>query len=218
MNFDIDKLGIALAGHSAGAYKALLYSYYIKNNSPIKVKFVINLCAQATMDPQFWFKFKNSEDSLEKIDQETVDKAIKEGILIPMNDNEGINLIYMNLFMGGIFNEKDLKEMVDKDGKIKRNNEKYIKFSKKVEKIYPVYNICKESVPTINVCAGRDVGVSVCQAMILKKKLDENNIRNDFIYMRYGGHMLNDFETEDGIESLRKIHYSILLYAQNYFK
>lgn len=218
MNFNPETLEIALGGHSAGAYNALLYSYFMRKNCPIPIKFVINLCAQATMDPNYWFKFKNPEESLENLNEETIENAKKEGKLIPMNENESLNLIYMNLFIGVLFKEKELKIMVKKDGKILRDNSNFIKLLKIYEKASPLFYANKECIPTLNVYAGRDEGVSVCQIMILKKKLDENNVPNDLVYMRYAGHMLNDFESENGIDALRSIHYYIMLYAEKYFK
>ena len=41
--FKKEKLAIAIAGYSAGAHLTLLYTY-LMTNSPIEIKFAINIC------------------------------------------------------------------------------------------------------------------------------------------------------------------------------
>ena len=35
--------------------------------------------------------------------------------------------------------------------------------------------------------------------------------------MKYGGHTLDSYDTEDGMEAIRKMHYQILKFAITYF-
>lgn len=192
-----------------------MYGYIIGKNSPIPIKFIINYVAQATMEPFGWYSFKNKEDSLENLERETIEKAIKEGILIPSNENEMIYLIYMNLFLGGLYTQEQFKSMVNEQGKIIRNHPDYIKFLKIAKNCFPLYSINKNSVPTLNIYGGKDIGVSVVQCMHLIEKLKENNVPHQLIYMRYGGHDLDDNKTENGLKAMRKIHFIFYLMPKN---
>ena len=79
--FDKNKLELFISGGSAGAHLALLYSYAIKN-SPIPIKFIINVSGPVTLEHGHWLTTRNITDSLESIDPESINEAKIEGRLI----------------------------------------------------------------------------------------------------------------------------------------
>ncbi len=143
--FNENQLGIAIGGTSSGAHLAMLYSYSIKK-SPIPIKFVINNVGPVSLEPEFWYKLKNKNKTLENIEPDDIEKAINNSNIVKIFDNE-INLLkYMNLFIGKKYNDKQLKGMI-KDKKINVNNDEYKKLYKIVYKTFP-YNFINK-IPTL---------------------------------------------------------------------
>ena len=54
-NYDDSKLELALSGTSAGAHIALLYGYSIAN-SPIPIKFMIDIVGPVSIEPKYWYR------------------------------------------------------------------------------------------------------------------------------------------------------------------
>ncbi|ORX83022.1 hypothetical protein BCR32DRAFT_308873 [Anaeromyces robustus] len=217
LSIHTENLKMAIGGISAGGYNALLYAYSMAKKSPIPIKFVINCVAQVTMEPYAWYSLSNIENPLDDLNNSTINKAIKEGRLIPSNNNEFIYLTYMNFFIGNLYTTDQLKAMVNNEGKIITDSPQYKALLKIVEKCFPLYHIQEDSIPTISEYAGKDIGVSVVQCQYLINKLNEKKVPNDLVYMKNGSHYLDDCITDNGIESLRKMHYLILSYAEKYF-
>ena len=217
IGFNPDKLELALYGISAGANTALIYSYSMANKCAIPIKFVIDNVGPVTMEPYAWYSLNDLNDTLENLEIETIQSAIKTGKLIPTYPIDIIYLNYMNFFVGDNYNKEQFEAMLDKNGKIDYNNPDFINLKKKYEKFCALYYINKNSVPTLCMYAGKDIGVSVMQYASLKKKLDENNVYNELVYMRYGDHDTSDAETEDGINAMREFHYKILYFAKKFF-
>ena len=217
IGFNPDKLELALYGISAGANTALIYSYSMANKCAIPIKFVIDNVGPVTMEPYAWYSLNDLNDTLENLEIETIQSAIKTKKLIPTYPNDIIYLNYMTFFVGDDYNKEQFEAMLDKNGKIDYNNPDFINLKKKYEKFCALYYINKNSVPTLCMYAGKDIGVSVMQYASLKKKLDENNVYNELVYMRYGGHDTSDAETEDGINAMREFNYKILYFAKKFF-
>ena len=209
--FNENKLGIAIGGTSSGALLAMLYSYSIKK-SPIPIKFVINNVGPVSLEPEYWYKLKNKNKTLENIEPDDIEKAINNSNIVKIFDNE-INLLkYMNLFIGKKYNDKQLKGMI-KDKKINVNNDEYKKLYKIVYKTFP-YNFINK-IPTLCIYGGNDFIIGVAHYSKLKK-LFKKNI--ELVYMRYGGHMLLSPDTENGLHANREMHYQILNFSKTYFK
>ena len=69
--FDENKLGIAIAGTSSGAHLAMLYGYSIKN-SPIPIKFIINIIGPISLENNYWYKLVKKNQTLEKIESDNI--------------------------------------------------------------------------------------------------------------------------------------------------
>ena len=215
--FNSEKLELAIYGSSAGSLTSLLYGYSMAENCPIPLKFLINNVGPVTMEPYAWYSLKNLDEPLKDLEMETIENAIKSGKLIPSNENERINLEYMNFFVADDYSDEQYESMLDENGKIIYNNSDFIQLKNKYMQYCPLVHIKKSSVPTLCIYAGRDIGVSVMQYATLKKKLDENNVYSELVYMKYGGHNTSDYETENGINAMRETHLRILNFSKHFF-
>ena len=115
-NFDENKLEIALGGTSAGGHIALLYSYSMKN-SPIPLKFIIDIVGPVSLDYNYWYRVSDMEHPLDNIDPESIENALKENKIQKIFEDESGSIISMNIFIGNKYTAEDLEEMIV-DGKI----------------------------------------------------------------------------------------------------
>ena len=206
--FNENKLELSIGGISSGAHLSLLYGYSIKN-SPIPIKFTINIVGPLTLDSDYWYKIKNDEvlDNIEPID---IENALKEKKIIKMSKN-GLNLLkLMNNFIGGKYTDQEINNMLT-------NNEKYKEMLNIVQYTFPVKFVNKETVPTLCIYGGRDSIVGVAHYSLLKKLSEKYGNRIELIYMKYGGHMIDSYDTKDGMKAIREMHYQILNFAKTYF-
>ena len=212
--FDENKLGIAIAGTSSGAHLAMLYGYSIKN-SPIPIKFIINIVGPISLENNYWYKLVKKNQTLEKIESDNIKKAINDNKIVQMDINITL-LKIMNLFIGKKYNDKQLKEMI-KDKKINIENENYIKLNKIVQNAFPINFINKNKVPTLCIYGGNDENIGVAHYYKLKELFEKNKIENELVYFRYGGHMLLSPYNENGLEAMKKMHFQILNFSKKYF-
>ena len=211
--FNENKLEIAIAGYSAGAHLALLYSYLMKN-SPIPIKFAVNLCGPMSLEPKYFYKNAKANDTLDNLHLEEIQKALNEKRIVRTNEDDSGLLSFMNLFTGSKYSEADLKEMILENKKINYDGEKYKEMDKIVQHAYPVNFINSNSVPTICLYGGNDEVVGVTQYAYLEERYKDNL---HLIYSRYATHNFLDFQTEVGTNSLRELNYQILDFAKKYF-
>ena len=216
--FSKDKLLLVIGGYSAGGHLALLYSYLIKKVDIIPIKLIINFVGPIGLYPKYFYKLKSSNDTLENIESvEIIEQAIKEGKIIPLHDSDIFLLQFMNGFWGNKYSIDELKNMLDKNGKIDENNEKY-KEMLKVAKFGSVTEINDNNkFPTICIYSGRDNTVGVAQYAYLKQKADKDGRPLEFIYSRYEGHMLIYPLTSEGRQKLWDISSLLMKYFKNYF-
>ena len=76
-SFDGNKLELALGGTSAGAHIALLYTYSMKN-SPIPIKFAIDIVGPVTIEPEFWYTLSDLNNPLDSITSESIQEGLNE--------------------------------------------------------------------------------------------------------------------------------------------
>ena len=62
-----------------------------------------------------------------------------------------------------------------------------------------------------------DETVGIAHYSLLKKLSEENGNRVELVYMKYGGYLLDSYDTEDGMKAIREMHYEILNFAKSYF-
>ena len=70
-----------IGGISAGAHIALLYGYSIKN-SPIKIKFLINIVGPLSLESEFWCRPSIFDDTLDNLEMDTINTVIDNGTII----------------------------------------------------------------------------------------------------------------------------------------
>jgi len=212
--FDDTKLEVAIGGISSGAHLSSLYGYSFKN-SPIPVKFIINLSGVLSLDPEFWYKIKDDNVVLDNIDIKDIDEAIRDNKIIKMRSDDSW-LPLMNSFIGGKFSKEEIKEMCE-NKKIKTDNEKYKELFKIVKNTFPVNFVNSNTIPTLCHYGGKDGIVGVKQYYHLKKLSEKYGNKVELVYMKHGGHSLDSYDTEDGMHSIREMHYQILNFAEKYF-
>ena len=202
--FEENKLEVIMKGGSSGAHLCLLYSYMIKN-PPIPIKFIINNVGPVTLDPQYFLQTKPNDPPLENIDPESIDKAINQNLLIPMNGsatgvdvNNTILIICMNVWLGKYLSDSFDEIFINqKTGELNKSNEKYIDLINKAKFGNPTTYVEKDSVPTICLYGGKDSMDGVMQYYLLKKKFDEKkNDKIALVYFKKGTH--NVFANAEG--------------------
>ena len=82
---------------------------------------------------------------------------------------------------------------------------------------FPVKFVNNNTVPTLCKYGGMDSLVGVAQYYFLKKLSEKYGNRVELIYMKYGGHMLDGYDTKDGMNAIREMHYQIMNFAKTYF-
>lgn len=211
--FDENKLEIALGGYSAGAYLALLYSYSM-NNTPLPIKFIINISGPVTVEPKFW---KKTNETLENIELDDIKNAINENKIIDIVDDEYFLLNIMNIFLGKKYNKEELKRMLN-NKKIKEDDEKYKELLNIVKYAFPVEYIKNNNntIPILCIYGGNDSIIGVKHYAYLKSVLIKTN-EIYLIYSRYSDHIVINYKTENDINAMREMHFQILNFSKLYF-
>ena len=215
MGFNKTKLELAIGGYSSGAYIGMLYSYLLRE-TPLPIKFIINIAGPVTLYPQIWKKLKDENDTLENIEPNDIEKALNESKIIDAIDDEYDILNYMNNFIGKKYNDSELKEMIE-NKKIKVDNEKYQELLKIVKFTFPSYYAISNIIPTLCVYGGNDSIIGVSQYAFLKSNSKSIRDKIKIIYSRYADHSVINYSTENGINAMREMHYQILNFAKLYF-
>ena len=213
--FDENKLELAIGGISSGAHLSSLFGYSIKK-CPIPIKFVINFVGPLSLDSEYWYKIKNDDEVLENIEPKDIEDAIKEKKIVKTFDNELSVVKLMNAFIGGKYTDKEINDMIE-NKTIKTNNEKYKEMLKIAKYTFPVTFINNNTAPTLCEYGGKDTLVGIAQYKFLKQLSEKHGNRVVLIYMKYGGHMLDSYDTENGMNAIREMHYQILNFAKTYF-
>ena len=213
--FDGDKLELGIGGVSAGGHISLLYSYLIKNFTILPIKFVINVVGPIGLHEKYYYKLKSHDDSFPSIeDISTLEQAKKEGKIIKALPNSQI-LSLMNAFGGNKFSKEDINSMLDENGNIKYDNDKYkdmYNFAK-----YAYVTEIEDNHPDLNtmcIYGGTDDVIGISTYAYLKEKSKRNL---DYIYSRYEGHIVFLPTTEDGTQVLLNVSAKITQYFHDYF-
>ena len=216
-NYDDSKLELALSGTSAGAHIALLYGYSIAN-SPIPIKFMIDIVGPVSIEPKYWYRAADLENPLDSITPEAIETALNENKLQKVYGEDAVQIMIMNSFLGKKYTDEELQEMVE-NGIIKEDSPKYQEMFNIVKNAFPVNFINSNTVPTLCQYGGRDFVVGVAHYSFLYETFKREGIQNKIklIYMKYGGHELMNFSTDDGLKAMKDLNYYILDYAKNYF-
>lgn len=77
LNYDANKLELALGGTSAGSHIALLYTYSMRN-SPIPIKFAINIVGPISIEPKYWYKLIDLNNPLDVITPEYIEEVCQK--------------------------------------------------------------------------------------------------------------------------------------------
>jgi len=216
-NFDPNKLELALGGASSGSHAASLYAYSIKN-SPIPIKFLINIVGPMSIEPKYWYRVSDLNNPLDSITPESIQNSLNENKLQKVYGDSTVQLAIMNAFLGLKYKDEEILEMVE-NGNIKENNAKYQEMLNIVKNAFPVNFFNANTIPTLCEYGGKDYVVGIAHYSYLYSAFKKAGIENKIklIYMKYGGHELINFDTDNGLKAMRDLNYYILDYAKTYF-
>ena len=94
------------------------------NTTSIPIKFVIDFVGPVSLEPEFWYKVAKDNVTLENIEPNDIDKALKDKSIVKVFDDDCTWVGMMNLFLGKRYSDNELKEMCG-NKKINVDNEKY---------------------------------------------------------------------------------------------
>ena len=215
-NFDADKLELALGGTSSGAHVALLYTYSMKN-SPIPIKFAIDIVGPVSLEPKCWYKLIDFNNPLDTLSPESIQKGKDENKIQKVYDDI-ILLALMNAFLGRKYTQEEVLGMIE-NGTIKETDSKYQEMLNRVKYAFPVTYVNTNTVPTLCQYGGKDFIAGIGHYSCLYSAFEKVSIQDKtkFIYMKYGGHELINFDTDNGLKAMRDLNYDILDFAKTYF-
>ena len=214
--FDVSKLELAIGGVSAGSHISLLYGYTYKNDI-IPLKFLINVVGPISLEPQYWYKPAVNNDTLESIeDCSVIENAKQNNKLAKIFDNEFVWAYLMNLFIGKKYSEFEILGMIS-NGEINTNNQKYKDMLKIAENAFPIKLVSNNPIPLLCEYCGNDSLVGIAQYCHLKEIYNQLSKEIDFVYMRYSGHEVYHYDTEQGITAMKEMNYKILHFAKSHF-
>ena len=98
------------------------------------------------------------------------------------------------------------------------NNDKYKEMLKVVQYAFPIKYINSNTIPTLCQYGGNDQSVGIVQYSYLKKLSEEYGNKIEHVYMKNADHSLISYDTKDGINAMREMHYQILNFAKTYFR
>ena len=224
--FNENKLELILGGHSLGGHLSLLYGYSQVKNSPIPIKFIISQAGTLDRNPNYHYTLKPGKEPLFDIEPKSLDEAIKNETLMQISvfNDKGV-LDWYNMYTGKRYNDSKIKEMLDDNGRTKYDSEEYKKFFEIFKYCMCSYYINKtgdanESIlPLLSEWGGMDQNAGVMQYKLIKHLSEKykNKFPIDLVYMRYGQHALTDYETKNGLNSMRDFNTKILEFAKKYF-
>ena len=215
--FKEDKLKMAIGGYSAGGHLALLYSYLTKNIDIIPIQFIIDFAGPIGLYEEYFYKLKNGNETLENIeDISLIEQAKNEGKLELVGEYSYL-LSLMNAFTGNNYTQEDLMSMLNTNGTINKNSEKYIEIDKKIKHSYITQIEDKHKIPTICVYGGTDEVLGISTYAYLKEKANKDGRHLEFIYSRYEGHGLIKPKTREGKQKMQDAIVLIMNYLKYFF-
>ena len=122
------------------------------SNSPIQIKFMIDIVGPVSIEPKYWYKVSDLEHPLDSITPEGIDTALNENKIQPIYEGDAVQIMIMNFFLGKKYTDEELQEMVE-NGIIKEDNPKYQEMFNIVKYAFPVNFINIQFQPYANMVA-----------------------------------------------------------------
>ena len=186
-------------------------------NPPIPIKFAIDIVGLVSLEPKCWYKLIDFNYSLDTLSPESIQKVKDENKIQKVYD-DFVLLSIMNGFLGRIYKEEELLGMIE-NGTIKETDSKYQEMLKRVKYAFPVTYVNSNTVPTLCKYAGKDLIAGIGHYSCLYSAFEKADIQDKIIliYMKYGGHELVNFDTDNGLKAMRDFNYDILDFGKAYF-
>ena len=214
-----ENLELAIFGYSAGAHLTLLYSYLIAD-SPIKIKFTVDISGPISLDGPYNLMLKTFNDTLPNLTKPYIEDYQNKGKFKDTELNKTQTLFILNSFIGSKHSYNELMEMLTINGNetsINYTNEKFKELIKETSYGFPIYIEDKNKVPVLCYYSGNDQVVGISAFAYLEEKAIKDSKPIELIYSKYSKHNYYDFSMEDSVEHLRELNLKIREYAKNYF-
>lgn len=214
-----DNLELAIFGYSAGAHLTLLYSYLIAD-SPIKIKFTVDISGPISLERQYNLMLKTVNDTLPNLTKSYIEDFQEQGRLKDTLFRKNETLLILNCFLGWKYSYNELMEMLIINGSemsINYTNEKYIELINITSYGFPLYIVDNNRVPVLCYYSGNDQVVGVSAFAYLEEKAKNDSKPMELIYSKYSDHNFYDFSMEDSVEHLRELNLKIIEYSKKYF-
>jgi len=171
-----------------------------------------------SIEPKYWYRVSDLNNPLDSITPESIQNSLNENKLQKVYGDSTVQLAIMNAFLGLKYKDEEILEMVE-NGNIKENNAKYQEMLNIVKNAFPVNFVNANTIPTLCEYGGKDYVVGIAHYSYLYSAFKKAGIENKIklIYMKYGGHELINFDTDNGLKAMRDLNYYILDYAKTYF-
>jgi acetyl esterase/lipase len=209
LEFDTNKVNIAIGGASSGAHLTMLYTYSRGVSCPLPIKFIVDAVGPVDIKSVGWKAFV--DPSAEALDAGLSYAAIEaqkdagnlRTLEIAGQKDEEHNQLYWNEYqtlrisngMCGLpYSLDTVKEASsNKQDITDPSNEAYVSMSKTnggQDLLSVTYWINKSSAKYPMVCAyaGKDSIVGIAQYARLEKAMDDQGIDHDYIYFRNANH------------------------------
>ena len=214
-----DNLELAIFGYSAGAHLTLLYSYLIAD-SPIKIKFTVDISGPISLERQYNLMLKEVNDTLPNLTKSYIEDFQEQGRLKDTLFRKNETLLILNCFLGFKYSYNELMEMLIINGSemsINYTNEKYKELINITSYGFPLYIVDNNRVPVLCYYSGNDQVVGVSAFAYLEDKAINDSKPIELIYSKYSDHNFYDFSMEDSVEHLRELNLKIIEYSKKYF-
>ena len=215
--FNETKLEIAIGGASSGSHLALLYAYSFKN-SPLEIKYAINMIGPVTYESQYFYILTNQNETLDQIDEDSIKKYQEENKIMPLYVGPYFVQL-MNIFLG--YNENhNLFPMIKSQETMEIDTESpaYKELLEKAKLSFPITHVNKDTPPTICFYTGKDTFVGVKQYSYLNSEFEKKGNKNlDLIYVKGLPHVIYMEGSEEAKNGLNQLFAKIAEYSQRYF-
>ena len=201
---------------------AIKYGYSMSKKSPIPIKFIINQSGAFDIIPDYLYKVAIDNITLADLEPKSIDEGIKNKTLIQSADARGI-LNFYNNYLEKKYSAEEIEQMIDENNNINYESNLYKEYYKKTKYFLTSYYLNETwkknetIIPLLSEYGGNDNLISgIAQFKFISLLSEEYKFPVDIVYMRYGGHTLMDYKTQNSIDALRDMYIKVLSFAKLY--
>ena len=77
-------------------------------NSPIPIKFMIDIVGPVSIEPKYWYRVSDLEHPLDSITPEGIETALNENKIQKIYYQDAVQVMIMNFFLGKKYTDEEL--------------------------------------------------------------------------------------------------------------